>query len=382
MSNFAIVVIAYNRLNSLKRLIDSLFRAQYLGDKIDLVISLDNSGLSSLVEFSNSIHWPYGEKKIIHHEERLGLKKHVLKCGELTKIYENICVLEDDLYVSPGFYTFAKAAIEHFSDFDEIAGISLYSHQWNPYVNKPFYAMQDGYDIYSMQIASSWGQIWNRNSWRDFIQWMEGKTDQDLKSDNFPSAVSDWSEKSWLKFHNRYLVDKNKYFIYPRCSLTTNFSDPGEHAELTSTYQVPLLVRAKQDYSFPGNIESSTRYDAFFENMDIASSIGVPDQDLDVSFYDNRIATKRFLLTSAIHNKKIVKTFGMRLRPIELNVIYEIPGDDLFLYDMSINSRNRRNPWRYFTRRFLYDIKSNSKRDLLISASALYLSAIRKRLFK
>ncbi|MEE1917682.1 glycosyltransferase family A protein [Pseudomonas asiatica] len=382
MSKLAIVVIAYNRLDSLKRLIGSLLNADYLGDIVDLFISLDNSGIDTLENFAESIIWPYGEKKIISHEERLGLKRHVLKCGELTEIYENICVLEDDLYVSPGFYAFSKAAIDHFSDLDEVAGISLYSHQWNPYVNRPFYAMQDGYDIYSMQIASSWGQIWNRNSWRDFVQWMEGKTDQDLKSDNFPGAVSDWSEKSWLKFHNRYLVDQNKYFVYPRCSLTTNFSDPGEHAELTSTYQVPLLVRAKQDYSFPVNIESSTRYDAFFENMDIASSIGVPDQDLDVSFYYNRIATKRFLLTSAIHDKKIVKTFGMRLRPIELNVIYEIPGDDIFLYDMSINSRNTRSRCRYYARRFLYDIKSNSKRHLLISASALYLSAIRKRLFK
>lgn len=380
MSKLAIVVIAYNRLDSLKRLIGSLLKADYMGDTVNLVISLDNSGTSALAEFAESIAWPYGEKKIICHEVRLGLKKHVLKCGELTKIYENICVLEDDLYVSPGFYAFAKAAITHFSAFDEVAGISLYSHQWNPYVNKPFCAMQDGHDTYFMQIASSWGQIWNRNSWHDFVQWLEGKTDKDLKSHDFPSAVSDWSEKSWLKFHNRYLVDKSKYFVYPRNSLTTNFSDPGEHAEQNSTYQVPLLTKAKKYFSFPIKINTSTRYDAFFENLDIASHLKIDEHDLDVSFYENKRTNKRFLLTPTILDLKVIKSFGIRTRPIESNIFYEIPGDEIFLYDTSIPEKNNRSHLKSTIKRFMYDIKSNSKHELIMSAISLYISAIRKRI--
>ena len=44
MSNIAIVVIAYNRLNSLKRLIHSLLQASY-NDKVDLIISIDRSDI-------------------------------------------------------------------------------------------------------------------------------------------------------------------------------------------------------------------------------------------------------------------------------------------------------------------------------------------------
>lgn len=114
MSEFAIVIIGYNRLVSLKRLVGSLLKADYFGDKVDLIISLDNCGERLLVDYAESIVWPYGQRKIIAHEVRLGLKKHVLKCGELTDTYENLCVLEDDLYVSPGFYAFAKSAVAHF----------------------------------------------------------------------------------------------------------------------------------------------------------------------------------------------------------------------------------------------------------------------------
>lgn len=376
----AIVVIAYNRLDSLRRLIESLLCAEYLGDRVDLIVSIDNSGTTTLVEYATSVAWPHGEKKIIAHESRLGLKRHVLKCGELTNDYEHLCVLEDDLYVSPGFYAFAKQASDHFERREDIAGISLYSHQWNPYVNRPFSAIEDRYDVFLLQVASSWGQVWSREKWRNFLQWMEGKTDQDLHSDSMPSVVSGWSTKSWLKFHNRYLVDAKKYFVYPRQSLVTNFSDRGEHANVTATYQVPLLLDVKKEYKFPEEFAPSNRYDAFFENEGLAESLGIVRGEVDISLYENRVAKKRYLLTTKILDFHPIRTFGLKLRPIDVNVILGMKGAGIYLYDTKVKAENPASCLRSIASRFVYEMKSESRAGYLLAAIVLYARAVRVRI--
>lgn len=39
-----------------------------------------------------------------------------------------------------------------------------------------------------------------------------------------PQNLFTWSEKSWLKFHDRYCIETNRYFVYPYVSLSTNYS--------------------------------------------------------------------------------------------------------------------------------------------------------------
>ena len=44
MRNIGLVVITYNRLLSLERLLSSLLIADYNDDKVDLIVSIDFSG--------------------------------------------------------------------------------------------------------------------------------------------------------------------------------------------------------------------------------------------------------------------------------------------------------------------------------------------------
>lgn len=380
MKKFAIVIIAYNRLQSLKRLIKSLNNADYLNDNIDLIISIDNSGENLINEYTETLNWPHGELLVISHPKRLGLKKHVLKCGQLTELYENICVLEDDLYVSPGFYSFAKQSIDHFKNFKDVAGISLYSHQWNPYTNRPFAAIEDKFDVFLLQIASSWGQIWSRDGWKNFMTWMIDKNDEDLHSPLLPSTVSNWSKKSWLKFHNKYLVDTGKYFIYPRQSLTTNFSDQGEHANVTSTYQVPLLINSKSHYNLPSTIEESTKYDAFFENKDIHKALSIKSEDISIDLQSKKEKWKRYVLTTEVYNFKIIESFGLKLRPIDLNIIFKIPGEQIFLYDTKYKIKNKNLNQINRIKRFIYDLKAETRYQYLQASLYLFCEAIAKKI--
>ncbi|NMD70181.1 hypothetical protein HHO41_07745 [Bacillus sp. DNRA2] len=98
MKNIAIVVVAYNRVNSLSRLLTSLKRANYFGLHTPLIISIDKSQNKDVAICANNFEWPFGEKHVIEHPNRLGLRNHVLFCGNLSRDYDAVVVLEDDCF--------------------------------------------------------------------------------------------------------------------------------------------------------------------------------------------------------------------------------------------------------------------------------------------
>ena len=67
----------------------------------------------------------YGEKIVLCHPERLGLRRHIISCGDLTEKYGAVMILEDDLYVSPDFYNYAMRALDKYGEHPQIAGIAL-----------------------------------------------------------------------------------------------------------------------------------------------------------------------------------------------------------------------------------------------------------------
>ena len=136
--NIAIVVVAYNRPDALLQLLHSLNKVDYEGHSVPLIISIDYSGKDDTYRAAEAFEWSYGDKKIIRHSENLGLKKHVLSCGDLVKDYDAVIILEDDLLVSPSMYSYAWRAVEKYKDDENIAAISLYTKGWSETAYKPF----------------------------------------------------------------------------------------------------------------------------------------------------------------------------------------------------------------------------------------------------
>lgn len=379
---FAIVAIAYNRTESLKRLLDSLKNAEYFNDTVELIISIDYSGDYSVYNLANEFEWPFGKKRIIQHKENLGLRNHVLFCGGLTKEYNNICVFEDDIYVSPAFFNYAKQAVKFYEDDDRVAGISLYTHMWNQFVDRPFYCISNEYDVFIMQQAKSWGQIWSQKKWSDFIIWYELNKDVNLEAANFPKAISDWSKSSWLKYHMKYLVETDKYFVYPKQSLTTNFSDVGTHAVVDSScYQVPLEMGINKKYNFQKLLQNSYIYDVFFENTILYDVLNLNECELTIDLYGQKTVYNQYLLTSKQLDFKIIRSYGLRLRPHELNIILDYRGDDIFLYNTKVKSFN---PKKKDLERsqFIYDIRTSAKKNLMKVALYYYCRALKIKIEK
>ena len=365
MINPAIVVIAYNRDKSLERLLGSLLKASYDSEDVTLVISIDKSDNEKVASVADAFEWKHGEKKIILRETNLGLKKHVLECGKLVYDYEKIIVLEDDLYVSESFYSYARQALDFSENCHRIAGVSLYNHCMNVHVREPFEAIDDGYDNYYMQFAQSWGQAYTRKQWQEFEEWLEENDDKSVAADNVPVNVSSWSDKSWLKYFIKYVIDTDKLFIYPRVSFTTNFGDEGTHAEGSVTdLQVPLAGKNKKAFTFSMPDESDSIYDAYFENMKLADQIEetAAKDELSVDLYGYGKAKKKYILSSKPLPYKVIKSYGRKLRPVDANIYMGIDGTDFFLYNTEISDKA---PDVNVPLRILYNYKALNVKKIL-----------------
>ncbi len=331
----AIVVIGYDRADSLRRLLGSISEAEYPSDDITLLISLDRSGKAEVEQTARNFIWKHGEKKVIVREKRMGLKAHILSCGNYADEYGSIIMLEDDLYVSPDYYNFASAALTHTAKDPQAGGVSLYNHRFNVFARLPFEAVDDGYDNWYFQFASSWGQAWTAEQWDGFRDWQEMHDGEDLHDPGMPSDIAEWGDSSWLKYAIRYLVDTDKYFLYPRISETTNFADAGEHARDSVTdLQVPLRAVNRREFIFSTVEQSRARYDAFFENMDLPHTsdlYGLKMRDGAAG----RNTQDPLVYSTDILAYETVDSCGLDLRPIDANILYRTSGHSIYLYDLS-----------------------------------------------
>lgn len=331
-----IVVVAFNRPKSLDRLLKSLDQAIYDRNDVPLIISIDKGDNQEVLNVANKYRWKYGKKIVIYQKENLKLRRHILKCGDYALEYGSIIILEDDLYVSPYFYDYAVKALSFSDRSDRIGGVSLYNHRYNMIASEPFEPMDDKFDNWYFQFASSWGEAWTKKQWQAFITWYNMNPEIE-KMANLPQYVKNWPSSSWLKYFIAYLIDKDKYFIYPKKSLSTNFGDAGTHVNSSNTnFQVPLQ-QAKIDYSFSDLKQSSCIYDAYFENVELRNIVAGKVTAVDL--YGQKICMKSmgvdYILTRKELPYKIIKCFGCFMRPHDSNIFQDISGNDFYLYDIN-----------------------------------------------
>lgn len=339
----AIVAVGYNRINSLSRLLDSLDNAEYPSNDIPLVISLDYGGGDDIHEFVENFQWKHGKKICLYHKENLKLQKHIFSCISLSEYFKGVIILEDDLYVSPVFYFFAEQSLNYYGADECVSAISLYNATTNHFTKLPMYIMHGNSDVYAAQIVETWGECFNYRMWKKFYDWYIENPNIDWNAIDMHETISSW-KNAWSKYFFAYMIQKNKYYIYPYISLTTCFDDVGVHTtnvQTDNTQQV-MLQFEKKDYKL-ASFHELYQYDVYLNPCNLGILLGLNDKELTVDFYKNRkFISKRYLLTPYYLPYSIVKTYGLRLKPIEANVYLKIDGTGLFLYDTNFR-RNIKN---------------------------------------
>lgn len=340
-NKIAIVVVGYNRLDSLSRLLASLTEASYPSKDIPLVISIDASGNEDLYNFVREYEWIHGVKYVRIQEKRLGLREHIYSCGDLTHFFKGIILLEDDLLVSPFFYDYTVAALNYYDSDPKAAGIGLYSYRSNIFTALPFEAYQDQYDVYGTKATITWGQAWNARMWNEFRQWLLDNSNINWDAIDMIQTIKDF-KRAWSKYFSAYMAVTDKYMITPYKSYTTNFSDAGEHNTKTLPIAQVPMVRRKENLIL-ASVEKLVRYDSYFDPEDIFDILPVPSDEVYIDLYGNRknILGKRYLVSIDILPYKIVKSYALSMRPIDANLRLNTPGRGIYLYDLQIEEKRK-----------------------------------------
>lgn len=329
----AIVIPTYKRPNALRRLLKSIEKSYYPNFPIELVISIDRGAEEEVEQIARNFQFSYGNVTLISHDVKQGLKKHILFCGDLSEKFGSVIILEEDLIVDPWFYEYAFKALNFYKNEKKIAGISLYSPEFNEFADLPFEPIRSDKDTYFMQIGSSSGQAWTSEHWKKFKGWYNGKSDNQISKDiRLPDYVRNhWKNNSWKKYYNAWLVDKNFFMVYPYSSYSTNCSDEGgTHLNSTTTlHQVVFLYpdRTTTEIRFSPFNNKAIKYDSFMElNGEIAMRImkaNIPIRSLEVDLYGIKsleyIQNKEWVVTSkpVDHFKT---SYPLAFRPIEMNL--------------------------------------------------------------
>lgn len=388
--NPVIVIPAFNRPQALARLLKSIDRAEY-PRPVKLVISIEGDAPESVHLIANNFSSKSIEVEVIQRPQRLGLKDHILACSDLAMKYGSAILLEDDLIVDRYFYFYASTALTHYAKESTIAGIGLYAYEINDYAKVPFRPVYNGYSTYPMQVPCSWGQCWSAEQWRTFRNWYDDTNS--ITHSDLPSAVTGWPESSWKKYFAAYLVEYERYFIYPYLTYTTNCSDPGGAHLISGTDMKQVALgsqnRARPTFTFCPTSDPDVAYDAFMEpcGTSVYSELGLTRHDVEIDMLGIKptevLKRKPYTLTRKPVSHYI-RQYPRSFRPIENNLSQPLdtPRTDALSLAKSVDVINSSgfqrslSEYNYFAG---MDIGSNPVISTIMKSRALTLLARIKR---
>lgn len=389
----AIVAVGYNRPDGMRRLLESIGKAKYNTSDIPLIVSIDESDKSDEVEkVAREFEWKYGPLEIRRFPKRQGLRKHIIQCGDYSLVYGGVIILEDDLVVSEDFYTYTCKAHEVYGEDERICGVSLYSYGVNVFTRFEFCPAPSVEDVFLGDMVVTWGQSWNKRQWSAFKEWyVENEGKLPLVNPKMPKDISGWT-RSWGRYFASYIVDKGVSYIYPYRARTTCFSDFGEHnkSRVPLTFvQVPLMQGTPDNYKM-GEIDQLVHYDIFYErvldNNQLICGIRASEICMDLNNTKTIAQGKNYVITNSVLPFEKITSFGLTLRPICLNVLQEIPGDQLHLYKLEndiIRQWDRKKTKLFSNRRRLrYEFGDISWRSAFYYAVVEVFGRIRDILFR
>jgi hypothetical protein len=342
-----IVVLAYNRPKALQRLLGSLVAASYL-KKPKLILSLEGGATPEVSTLARNFVTDALDVSVVEQSHKLGLRDHVIRCADLSLEFGSVIILEDDLVVDRHFYKYASEALQYYENEDTVAGVALYGYEYNELCGFPFRPMRNGYSSYPMQIACSSGQCWTRGQWAKFKAWYAGKLSSDIDAiEGLPLAVKKWPETSWKKYFHGYMVETNKYFIYPYLSYSTNCSDPGgAHIRSQSNFHQVCLASQERPPPTPRFCPVDNRevvYDAYMEPVGefVYRALGLDRSTVEIDFYGIKpmsVLKKTRYVVTARKCSSVLSAYAYAFRPPEVNLSFPVERGEGMVWNLASTS--------------------------------------------
>ncbi|KAI9573943.1 hypothetical protein HD554DRAFT_2183223 [Boletus coccyginus] len=246
-------VITNNRPHSLQRLLESIQRTLFYGDKVNIRINMDQNSDPETMHIVHDFEWPHGDVFLHHRVIHGGLLSAVVEswyphCNDSYGL-----LLEDDIELSPLSYAWVKMTLlrykygESSPSSSKLFGISLYQQkiiELRPTGRQPFNArtlfqslsLADFSAPYLSQIPCSWGALYFPSPWREFHDYVTLRLSQfalPIGSTIVPGVRSNKWSKSWKKYFIELVYLRGYVMLYPNyadfVSLSTNHLEVGSH---------------------------------------------------------------------------------------------------------------------------------------------------------
>ncbi|MCW3033861.1 MAG: glycosyltransferase and protein, partial [Solirubrobacterales bacterium] len=122
----------------------------------------DTEGVAGVREVINGIDWT--ETVIVEHPENRGLSASIQAGLDMVFArHDAAVVIEDDIQVSPEFFAYACAALEHYASSQAVAGVTGLRLPFDPSVLTGY-----PYDVFLSPRFSSWAWATWRDRWQSF----------------------------------------------------------------------------------------------------------------------------------------------------------------------------------------------------------------------
>ena len=233
-----IIVLAYNRPESLRKCLERVRQLDTMGDQVVVNVWIDRSksgevhqpSLDVAVGFAET--WDNGTA-CVHVQERnvyvMGQWINTWKPWPGTR--EVALILEDDVDISTHAYRWLKAVTSQYGNQSDIAGYTLRMEDWSAFGDNkmvPFVGPRAD-TVYAYPMMSTWGFAPHPQRWAEFQNWFAvvyprgtlrpliPNLFQNRWYETFESRGGKFENSMWEMWHHYYSYKHNLYTVF--CNL-------------------------------------------------------------------------------------------------------------------------------------------------------------------
>ncbi|EPS70165.1 hypothetical protein M569_04597, partial [Genlisea aurea] len=247
---FIIKVLAYDRISSLSRCLNSLSRAHYdVGDKVHLHVFIDHFRLdygtpsavtdqslntsNEILDFVDMFDWAFGEKVVHYRTSNVGLQAQWLESWWPSSNHEFAFVVEDDMEVSPLYYRFLKALILNYyynssNSSPKVYGASLQRPRFVPGKHGNEINLDVESRIFLYQLVGTWGQLLFPGPWKEFRRWYDVRKAKNMKPILDGMITTRWykrmGERIWTPWFIKFIHSSGYFNLYTNFHNSTALS--------------------------------------------------------------------------------------------------------------------------------------------------------------
>ncbi|GAB1603876.1 uncharacterized protein LOC115218871 isoform X2, partial [Argonauta hians] len=267
-----LIVIVYNRADSVTKCLTALNKAHYFNDKVHIDVWIDRSknGIIDPLTYkaASKFNFEHGTYKVHNQTTHAGIYGQWINTWQPPKDSKEIAVIiEDDINLSPYFYQYLKAAHKKYRDYQSINGFALQGANMK-HGGMPGQLMApEGNTVFLYPILGTWAFSPKINNWIAFKEWFYRNSPNPEFIPRVPNILpTKWYEngrtegninpKMWSMWHIYYAYLHNEVTLYKNSpdkkSFSANRLEKGLHYSGGQKKIDPFITSWKDSYiNFP-----------------------------------------------------------------------------------------------------------------------------------